>query len=247
MFLNSSTILNLPIDLLIEILSKLPISEIAQFCQTNPHLNAICQNNRLWTSKFLNDFPMLNINEYNGDLYSYMEVYKSLIKPLSIVKDISQTNGCTTYFEQYVEQLGTVYLSFMVQEERLDNFANRFKRYLTPTSVIVMINSDYDPLIIGAINGDGYDWYLSKNPNKKITEVFILDTEDFKRLNRSDRFRLMKLTKETIVSLSDRYNLEQARAHLAQKVENESRAILRTINSDAFKNALEELEGHFLA
>lgn len=160
------SLIDLPIDVLIEILSKLTNSEIAKFCQTNPHLNAICKDNRLWTCKFIKDFPLLNINEYDHDLYSYINVYKSFIVPLSLIKHL------------YDESLGTVYLSFLVQEDGMDKFIHDIGQYLTLFSVIVMINSERDPLLIGVNNEEQFVWIKNPKENKIITEVLILDIED---------------------------------------------------------------------
>ena len=251
MSLNSSPVIDLPFDLLIEILSKLSLPEVAQFCQTNLRLNMICQNKRLWTSKllndfpllninewtskFLNDFPLLNINKHTGDLFSYIEVYKSLLKPLSLIKRLTYTNGNCTHMVPYTKHLGTIYLSFFAQEDGITDFQDQLQSYLTPTSIIVIINSNHDPLFMGMINGDSIDMYQLKNSNNLITEVIILDiedvTKDLKRYlndqsippNSSLNFNpfgfITRTIKANIPPLSQRYNLEQAQARVDQIIE----------------------------
>lgn len=231
MYIGYPTIIDLPIDVLIEILSKLPNAEIAQFCQTNPYLNSICQNNRLWTQKFLNDFLKLNINEYGRDLYSYIDVYKSLIKPLSRIKRVTiQPNENITLSTVYAESLGTVYLSFLVEEERIANFINYIQRYVTENSVIAIINSEQDPLIAGLNISNNYHWFENSSKNTVITEVIILDlddltkqlkqysnTADFK-MTQGQLNRIIRMIKSNIPLPNKRLSLEEAKVRLSRMI-----------------------------
>lgn len=226
-----NNIIDFPLDVLVEILSKLPNFEIAQFCQTNPHLNTICQNNRLWRQKFINDFP--GLNEYHSDLISYLDAYKTLIKPLTRIKDIFNADGNRSAV--YAESLGNVYLSFLVHEEDMDNFMNQLEPYLTPNSVIVMINSDADPLIMVLNKGARYDWFKFPNENNVIKEVLIIDMimgfmGFLKRyidnqsiipdshMTEQQFDRIMHWLKLTIPRVNERKTLEQAQARLAQMI-----------------------------
>lgn len=81
---NSNSILLLPDEVLIfEVLPKLPIESLVNFCQINQRINDICKNDTLWQLKTYNDYPdkinnkpeLLLWVDYYNQLYKFIPIY----------------------------------------------------------------------------------------------------------------------------------------------------------------------------
>lgn len=69
--------LTLPDELILDILTKLPISNLLHLCQTNQRIYNICQDEKFWKIKYNNDFPDIP-RSYMSWKQSYLDIYNSI-------------------------------------------------------------------------------------------------------------------------------------------------------------------------
>ena len=55
---NYELMLNLPDGVLLDVIfPKLPVDILGKICSMNVRFNTLCQNDKLWLNKTLNDYP----------------------------------------------------------------------------------------------------------------------------------------------------------------------------------------------
>jgi len=72
--------MDLPPELIIDHMLKLPIEDILTYCQTNRQINQICQTDYLWSQLIQRDYPQV---EYELGNRTSKEVY-FMIRPINV-------------------------------------------------------------------------------------------------------------------------------------------------------------------
>ncbi len=85
----------IPLDIIVEIIIKLPISSIKQLAQCNKKLNKICKNKYLWKCKYDDDFSRTASNNF---MNKYIKIYKkSCLIPVYLIDDNVYSDGTFNY------------------------------------------------------------------------------------------------------------------------------------------------------
>lgn len=94
----------LPIDILIEILSKLKLVDLFQLCQINQRISHLCQDDRFWRFKLFQDFPQVPLPIPGTAKRIYMDHYRLLGRAKMFTIKYGITSRLTSIIDQLKEE-----------------------------------------------------------------------------------------------------------------------------------------------
>lgn len=85
----------IPVDIVLEILIKLPILSIQKLAQCNKKLNKICKSEYLWKCRYKNDYSKVTLNNWmNKYIKTHINYY---LIPVYLIHDYAYSDGTFKY------------------------------------------------------------------------------------------------------------------------------------------------------
>ena len=189
-----STLIDLPIDLFIDLISNLSIPAIRQLCQSNSQIDRVCHNNRIWKQRFLKEFPyfpLLNdIDASNAWFEAYFDVHKSLLTPVTKVTitnypDLLPSYGLSGWsltdiqsaLDCNYEQVGMIknpQYSIKDHKTYLNEFLEQGLKYRENNQAVFAFTDNDDYVIAIALNLDGKYYWLERETWANLKKVYIV-------------------------------------------------------------------------
>ena len=125
--MNVEGLLKLPVEMWEEIVLKMPISDILNFCSVSKELHKICENDAFWRRKTHAEFPGTEKRVSPSIEDTWKEEYKTLSRPsLSIPAMIDRMEKIDGRWWMYYGEDRDEFINTATYEELKDRLVNRY-------------------------------------------------------------------------------------------------------------------------